>query len=116
MEQNRELVDALRNQGMAAVSGDAMTPEVLVQSHIAHAAMLVVAIPDAVDVRKMVEIARTLNPGIVVVLRTHNEEEADLLRKESLGTVFLGEQELARGMTAHILGQLPSGARDHHSP
>lgn len=108
VEQNREAVDALRREGIAAVSGDAMTPEVLVQSHIAQAAMLVIAIPDAVDVRKMVEIARTLNPGIAVVLRTHNEEEADLLRKESLGTVFLGEHELARGMTDHILKQLPA--------
>ena len=108
VEQNREAVDALRREGIAAVSGDAMTPEVLVQSHIAQAAMLVIAIPDAVDVRKMVEIARTLNPGIAVVLRTHNDEEADLLRKESLGTVFLGEHELARGMTDHILNQLPA--------
>ncbi len=108
VEQNRVAVDALRREGIAAVSGDAMTPEVLVQSHIAQAAMLVIAIPDAVDVRKMVEIARTLNPGIAVVLRTHNEEEADLLRKESLGTVFLGEHELARGMTDHILNQLPA--------
>ncbi|WP_234266286.1 YbaL family putative K(+) efflux transporter [Hydrogenophaga sp. NFH-34] len=105
-EQNRELVDALRRDGMAAVSGDAGTPEVLIQAHIARAAMLVVAIPDTVNVRKMVEIARTLNPGIEVVLRTHNEEEAALLRQESLGEVFLGEHELARGMAAHILSRV----------
>ncbi len=111
IEQNREAVNALRREGLAAVSGDAMTPEVLVQSHVAQAAMLVIAIPDAVDVRKMVEIARTLNPGIDVVLRTHNEEEADLLRKESLGEVFLGEHELARGMTDHILSRLEDADR-----
>jgi len=111
VEQNREAVNALRREGLAAVSGDAMTPEVLVQSHIAQAAMLVIAIPDAVDVRKMVEIARTLNPAIAVVLRTHNEEEADLLRKESLGEVFLGEHELARGMTDHILSRLENADR-----
>ncbi len=110
VDQNRETVDALRRDGVAAVSGDAMTPEVLVQSHVARAAMLVVAIPDAVDVRKMVEIARTLNPGIAVVLRTHSEEEAELLRKESLGAVFLGEHELARGMTSHILSRLQEAA------
>ena len=111
VEQNREAVNTLRREGLAAVSGDAMTPEVLVQSHVAQAAMLVIAIPDAVDVRKMVEIARTLNPGIDVVLRTHNEEEADLLRKESLGEVFLGEHELARGMTDHILSRLEDADR-----
>ncbi|MEK9952754.1 MAG: cation:proton antiporter, partial [Curvibacter sp.] len=105
-EQNREIVDALRRQGVPAVSGDAQTAEVLIQAHVTRAAMLVIAIPDAVDVRKMVEIARTLNPEIRVVLRTHNEEEAGLLRKESLGEVFIGEHELARGMSAHILQQL----------
>ena len=110
VEQNRELVDGLRREGIAAVSGDAMTPEVLVQAHVAHAAMLVIAIPDVVDVRKMVQTARTLNPAIAVVLRTHNEEEAELLGKESLGTVFLGERELARGMTHHILEQLEPAA------
>lgn len=102
-EQNREVVDALRKDGIPAVSGDAATPEVLVQAHVARAAMLVIAIPDTINVRKMVEIAKTLNPSISVVLRTHNEEEAELLRKESLGTVFLGEHELAHGMTSHIL-------------
>ncbi len=108
-EQNRELVDALRNEGIPAVSGDAATPDVLVQAHVARAAMLVVAIPDTVDVRKMVEIARTLNPGISVVLRTHNEEEAALLTSESQGMVFLGEHELARGMATYILGHLRRG-------
>jgi CPA2 family monovalent cation:H+ antiporter-2 len=66
-------------------------------------------IPDTVNVRRMVEIARTLNPGISVVLRTHNEEEAALLTAESQAVVFLGEQELARGMATYVLGQLRRG-------
>jgi CPA2 family monovalent cation:H+ antiporter-2 len=117
-DQNRELVDNLREVGIPAVCGDALTPEVLIQAHIAKAAMLVIAIPDTLNVRKMVEIARTLNPAIAVVLRTHNEEEAALLREESLGKVFLEEHELARGMSAHILAQFstpPGGRAKHHS-
>ncbi|EGI76956.1 YbaL family putative K(+) efflux transporter [Hylemonella gracilis] len=113
-EENRELVDSLRKQGVPAVSGDAQTPEVLIQAHVTRAAMLVIAIPDAVNVRQMVEIARQLNPDIHIVLRTHNEEEAELLQKDTQGTVFLGEHELARGMTEHVLKQLlPSPARGH---
>lgn len=103
VEQNRETVTALRGQGVAAVSGDAETPEVLIQAHIAQAAMLVVAIPNALLARKTVAIARELNPRIAVVLRTHNEEEAQLLREENLGVTFLGEQELAKGMSEHIV-------------
>jgi CPA2 family monovalent cation:H+ antiporter-2 len=44
-EQNREQVETLRQQGVAAVSGDAVEPSVLIQAHIAHAAMLVIATP-----------------------------------------------------------------------
>lgn len=104
-EQNREIVDKLRNEGISAVSGDATTPEVLIQAHIARAALLVIATPDILDVRKIVETARTLNPTIGVVLRTHNDEEAQLLEIDTQGTVFLGENELAKGMTQHILTQ-----------
>lgn len=105
-EQIREVVDTLRREGIPAVSGDAADPSVLIQAHIARASMLVIAIPDTLNVRKMVEVARTLNPEIGIVLRTHNEEEAVLLRKENLGTVFFGEDELARGMTSHVVAKL----------
>ena len=102
-ERNRELVEDLRRQGVAAVSGDAADPAALIQAHIADAAMLVIATPDTLGMRKMAQTARQLNPDIEVVLRTHNEAESDLLRKDEVGTVFFGEEELAKGMTAHVL-------------
>lgn len=114
-EQNRELVEDLRKQGVAAVSGNAAEPAVLIQAHIADAAMLVVATPDPLNVRQMVETARTLNPDIEIVLRTHSENESDMLRMDGVGTVFYGEEELAKGMTRHVLerfapgGEAPAG-------
>lgn len=102
-EQNREAVEDLRKNGMVAVSGNAADPAVLIQAHIATAAMLVVATPDPLNVRQMAETARTLNPDIEIVLRTHSEGESQLLRKEGIGTVFFGEEELAKGMTSHVL-------------
>jgi CPA2 family monovalent cation:H+ antiporter-2 len=102
-EQNREQVEDLRNKGVAAVTGDAADPAVLIQAHIANAAMLVIATPDPVGVRQMAETARSLNPAIEIVLRTHSEDELNLLRKEGTGVVFFGEEELARGMVGHVL-------------
>jgi monovalent cation:H+ antiporter-2, CPA2 family len=102
-EQNREVVERLRTKGVAAVSGDASDPAVLIQAHIARASMLVVATPDTFDVRQMIKTARTLNPGIETVVRTHNEEEAGLLEREAAEKVFLGEDELAKGMSRHVL-------------
>jgi len=103
VEQNREAVERLRSQGVMAVSGDAAEAVVLVQAHIATARMLVIATPDTLNVRQMVNTARTLNPAIEIVVRTHNEAEAKLLESENVGKIFLGEEELAQSMTRHVL-------------
>jgi CPA2 family monovalent cation:H+ antiporter-2 len=105
-EQNRDIVDQLRKRDQPAVAGNAAEPAVLIQAHIARASMLVIATPDTFHVRAMVETAKALNPGIRCVVRTHNEEEARLLREETGGTVLVGEHELARSMTHHVLDGL----------
>jgi CPA2 family monovalent cation:H+ antiporter-2 len=110
-EENRERVEELRRRNIPAVSGDASLPSVLIQAHIANASMLIIATPDTVSVRRMAQIARTLNPGIEIVVRTHNEYEALLLQKERVGTVFYGERELASAMTSHVLARRGIGAR-----
>ena len=46
--------------------------------------------------------ARTLNPGIEIILRTENEEECDLMREAGKGAVFYPEDELAKGVTQRI--------------
>jgi len=56
-------------------------------------------------VRKMVDTAKALRPEIEIVLRTHNEDESELLRKDKLGTVFYGEEELAIGMSKFVVNQ-----------
>jgi CPA2 family monovalent cation:H+ antiporter-2 len=109
-EQNRELVERLRARGIAAVSGNATEPEVLIQAHVARAKMLVIAIPDAFSARQMLEIARTLKPNIETVVRTHSDEEAALLRAERAGEVFIGEHELALGMTRYVLERVTAAA------
>ncbi|RYE40414.1 MAG: Kef family K(+) transporter [Hyphomicrobiales bacterium] len=110
-EQNRDLVEMLRNANVAAVYGDAVEPSVLIQAHIARAYMLVIATPNTLDVRQIIATARTLNPEIETVVRSHNEEEAHLLEQESLGKVFLGEEALAVAMTSHVLER----ARDRNA-
>jgi len=102
-EQNRERVEQLRADGIAAVYGDASDPAVLIQAHIVNASLLVVAIPDTFKVRRMIEIAHTLNPRIETIIRTYNEEEATLLEQEGAAKVFLGAGELARNMSHHVL-------------
>ncbi len=119
-EENREIVAELRGRGIPAVAGDAAEAAVLVQAHVARAAMLVIAVPDAVKARQMLAIALALKPDVQTVVRVHGQEEAELLRKERAGQVFMGEEELAKGMTGHILercggaGAIPGSASGGH--
>jgi len=106
IEQQREKVESLRERGVVAVTGDAADPTVLVQGHIADATMLVIATPDTIDIRRIAELSRRLKPELEIVVRTHSEEEAEMLRHEAIGTVFLGEHELASGMSRHVLSRL----------
>ncbi len=105
-EQNRELVERLRASGQAAVYGNAVEPATLIQAHVAEARLLVIATPETVEVRQMIETARTLNPRIDIVVRSHNEEEAALLERQGGGKVFVGELELARAMTEHVVARV----------
>jgi CPA2 family monovalent cation:H+ antiporter-2 len=102
-EQQRELVEDLRAHGVAAVSGDASDPAVLIQAHIARAAVLIVTGGDGLLARRMVETARQLNPGIRVLLRARSEDEARLLREGQFGEVFVAEQSLAEHLTRRVL-------------
>jgi CPA2 family monovalent cation:H+ antiporter-2 len=97
---------------MAAVAGDAAEPAVLIQAHIARARMLVVATPDTFGVRAMISTARALNPDVLTVVRTHNEQEAELLREEHAGQVFVGEHELAHNMAGYIYRKLKRAPAD----
>jgi monovalent cation:H+ antiporter-2, CPA2 family len=112
-EQNRELVEQLRERDIPAVAGNAAEPAVLIQAHIARAAVLVIATPDTFHARTMIETARALNPSIRTMVRSHNEQEAALLRAEGVGQVFLGEQELAHNMTRHIVDELSPRPQAH---
>ena len=113
-EQNREIVDQLRKDGIPAVAGNGGEPAVLIQAHVARASVLVIATPDTFDVRAMIATARALNPHIHTVVRTHNEAEAELLRAERAGQIYIGEHELAKGMAQSVLDGVAAGAERAH--
>ena len=106
VEQNRERVQQLRDEGKAAVSGDATDPTVLVQAHIADAGVLVIAASDSTDARPMIEVARTLNPAITMMVRAPNDDEARLLAADGAQHVFLAKNALAQMMSNEVLAAM----------
>ncbi len=105
-------VEALRDRNIPAVWGNATEPEVLIQARIRDDRAFVIATPQTLQVRSMVETSRTLNPTIEIVVRNHNADEAERLEKEGVGTVFVGESELANATVRQVLElvKAPAGA------
>lgn len=110
VDDNREIVEKLRANDVSAVFGNASEISVLVQAHLHKARILVIAVADTLDVRRIVEIARTVNPHIETVVRTHRDVELTSLENDIAGKVFLGEHELAVAMTRYVLERYASGA------
>ncbi|MEG1032228.1 MAG: cation:proton antiporter [Acinetobacter sp.] len=105
-EENRDIVESLRAKGIAAVSGHAREPSVLIQAHIQHARLLVLSPMDILDIHKIVDIAKTLNPQIQVLVCAESKEEAEVIRRDGIGEVYFAKEEMAKNMTNHILNQI----------
>lgn len=103
IDQHRDVVESLREEGLAAVAGDAAEPAVLIQAHIANAAMLVISTADPIDVSRIIETAKTLNPEIEVILNANSEEEARMFEESGMGKVFVAERELGVNMSKHVI-------------
>ena len=112
-EENREIVENLREKGIAAVSGVATEPGVLIQAHIQHARLLVISPMDIIDIHKIVDIATTLNPQIQVLICAESKEEAEVIRRDNIGEVYFAKEEMAKNMSNHILNQIEIA---HHQP
>ena len=105
-EENREIVEKLRAQGIAAVSGEATEPNVLIQAHIQHARLLVISPMDILDIHRIVDISKQLNPEIQVLICAESKEEAVVIREENIGEVFYAKEEMSKNMSHHILSQI----------
>ena len=101
-EQNREVVQALRAVNIAAVYGDAAEPAVLIQAHIAEAAVLVITANDLMAIRNMVDTARTLNPDITIMVDAEDAATCQALEDGQLGQVYFSDALVTRAMVTAI--------------
>lgn len=110
-EQDREIVEILRQQDIPAVSGALPEPVVLIQAHVARASVLILALSESGPERKLIATARALNPGIRIIMHAPSDEEAALYARENLDAIFVSEKTLVTGMVECALdllhGKLP---------
>lgn len=97
------IVRRLRERGATALVGSAENPIVLQHAGVSRAHVLIVATPDALASRRIVEVVRRTRPDLNIVVRTHSLSELATLRRLGADAAVLGELELALEMTRHTL-------------
>ncbi|MGA1675313.1 MAG: cation:proton antiporter [Pseudomonadales bacterium] len=105
IERERAAVEALREQGRAAVFGDAADAATLVQAHLAEAAVLVLPGVDSTTTRPLLETARLLNPSLKIVALAGSPQEADWLKQSGVDAVVEQNQALADRLSDAIVMQ-----------
>jgi CPA2 family monovalent cation:H+ antiporter-2 len=103
IDQDPRIVRQLRERGIPAYIGNAENAILLERAGVERAHALIVAMPDALAARRIVEQARQLRRDLDVVVRTHSLAELATLRKRGANEAVLGELELALEMTRHTL-------------
>jgi len=103
IEQNRQEVAKLKEQGVLAIAGRGADDGVLSQAMIERASVLVIVISDALSIQKIVSDARAVRPNLPIVACTPYHEDADFFRDKDHVHVFFGEVELADAMASHVV-------------
>ena len=106
VELNLETVRRLRAEGVSAVYGDAGHREILEAAGVSRADSLVLTSAGMAGVQEVIRLAREINPGVQVLVRTTYLRDLDALRKSGADSIFSGEAEVALALTEEILRRL----------
>jgi CPA2 family monovalent cation:H+ antiporter-2 len=112
IDQDQRAVRELRDRGVPALLGSADHPALLHLAHLDHARVLVVAVPDALVARRIVDAAKHANPRLDVVVRTHSYTERETLQRRGADETVIGELELALEMTRFTLHRFGLDTRE----
>ncbi len=95
IESNRERVESLREQGFQAIAGDAGSEETLKESSIDQAVAIIIVIPDALEIARIIGEVRRVKPDIKIIVKDrremgtldfiHNEIDLHVKASEEIG-------------------------------
>ena len=114
IEMNPETVQSERLLGHPINFGDASQESVLLLHSIETARVLVVAIADAAGTRRIVSVARRLNPAVYIIARTRLIEDTEALYAQGANEVIPEEFETSVEIFARVLAKymVPIGQID----
>ena len=106
VDADRRRVEALRQHGLTAIYGDATAAGVLDAAGVRQARLLIVAIPQGFQKRRIIELAREANPDIDTAARTYRASEVAYLKAQGVGLAIMGEREVGFGLLQYALCSL----------
>lgn len=102
IEENEDVARQVKQNGVETIAGNAADSDTLQAANLSAARCLLVAIPDAFEGGQVVAQARAANPNLLIIARSHSEEETEHLMKHGASKVIMGEHEIARAMLADV--------------
>jgi len=103
LELNPETVRSEKKRGVPVFYGDASKEAVLEQANITTARSIVVAISDPSATRRVVELARRLNPSVYIIARTRYTSEVTPLYSLGANEVIPEEFETSIEIVSRVL-------------
>lgn len=100
---NRRVITDLVGKGKRAVYGDPTDLEVLVGAGTKYAKVLVVAVPDTLSQKKIIKGALSLNPKLIIVARSHIEEDRYDLINMGVNSIVIPELEAGLRIGVEVL-------------
>jgi CPA2 family monovalent cation:H+ antiporter-2 len=106
LETDADIIRGLRERGVPCVFGDATRRRVLERAAAAHAAIVVVALPEVDRANLVVKNVRTLTREAPILVRAHVPEALDALTRAGATEVIQPEVEAAATLIRHALRRL----------
>ena len=103
IDQDLRRVEALRQEGVLAVHGNAVAPGVLPGAGARDARLIVLATAAGYETARVIQLMRAINPHVDVAVRCHSDTEIEAARGLGAGLAITGERELALGLTDYAL-------------
>ncbi|WKV52019.1 MULTISPECIES: YbaL family putative K(+) efflux transporter [Dickeya] len=98
IETSRARVDALREQGIKTVLGNATRPDIMDIARLDCACWLLLTIPNGYEAGEIVAAARARRPDLKIIARAHYDDEVAYITEHGADHVVMGEREIAETM------------------
>ncbi|ERK18170.1 MAG: YbaL family putative K(+) efflux transporter [Pantoea sp.] len=102
VENSRPRVEALREQGIKAVLGNAASSDIMELARLDCARWLLLTIPNGYEAGEVVTAARAKRDNIEIIARAHYDDEVEYILERGANRVVMGEREIANSML-HML-------------